>query len=49
MDQIDFYKTKLNYETDSWDLGEAINNRESVIVIDARAESSYEDEHILQQ
>ena len=46
MDQIDFYNAKLNYETDSWDLSEALNNGESVVVIDARAPETYAIEHI---
>ena len=26
MNQTEFYQAKLNYETDSWDLYEALNN-----------------------
>lgn len=29
MNQVEFYNAKLNYETDSWDLSEAINNNKS--------------------
>ena len=46
MNQIEFYKAKLNYETDSWDLFEALNNGESIVVIDARSPEAYETEHI---
>ena len=46
MEQIEFYKAKLNYETDSWDLSEALNSSENVVVIDARAIQAYEHEHI---
>ncbi|WP_372880440.1 rhodanese-like domain-containing protein [Psychromonas sp.] len=44
MDQITFYKAKLEYETDSWDLSEAIANGDDVI--DARSPEAYELEHI---
>ncbi len=46
MDQITFYKAKLEYETDSWDLSEAIANGNNVIVIDARSSEAYALEHI---
>ena len=46
MNQIEFYQAKLNYETDSWDLFEALNNGESIVVIDARSQEAYELEHI---
>lgn len=46
MNQTDFYKAKLQYETDSWDLYEGIQNKANIVVIDARANSAYEKEHI---
>ncbi|RLT93514.1 rhodanese-like domain-containing protein [Ketobacter sp.] len=46
MDQIEFYQAKLMYETDSWDLSEALNRGEPVVVIDARSKEAYEREHI---
>lgn len=46
MDQIEFYKAKLSYETDSWDLFEAIKSQESIIVVDARSEEAFKTEHI---
>ena len=46
MNQTEFYKAKLNYETDSWDLYEALNNGEPIVVIDARSPEAYELEHI---
>ncbi len=46
MNQAEFYQAKLNYETDSWDLFEALNNGEPVVVIDARSSEAYEIEHI---
>ena len=46
MNQADFYKAKLQYETDAWDLSESLNNGENVIVIDARSTDAYAIEHI---
>ena len=46
MNQTEFYKAKLNYETDSWDLFEALKNGEPIVVIDARSPEAYEIEHI---
>lgn len=46
MNHIEFYQAKLNYETDSWDLFEALNNGEPVVVIDARSPEAYTIEHI---
>ena len=46
MNQTEFYQAKLNYETDAWDLFEAINNGEPIVVIDARSPEAYELEHI---
>lgn len=44
--QIQFYEDKLKYEIDSWDLSESLKNNEKVIVIDARANEAYNNEHI---
>lgn len=46
MNQTQFYKAKLAFETDSWDLHQSIENSEDLIVIDARSESAYATEHI---
>ena len=46
MEQIEFYKAKLSYETDSWDLSESLKNGENIVVIDARSKEAYEIEHI---
>lgn len=46
MNQIDFYSAKLEYETDSWDLSEALHNGDDIIVIDARSPEAYSIEHI---
>lgn len=45
-DQINFYEAKLRYETDSWDLFEALQKSENLIVVDARSPEAYEKEHI---
>ena len=46
MNHTEFYQAKLNYDTDSWDLFEALNNGEPVVVIDARSAEAYALEHI---
>lgn len=46
MNQQDFYQAKLDFETDSWDLSEALNNGEGIIVIDARSPEAFRAEHI---
>ena len=46
MDPLEFYHAKLEFETDSWDLSEALNNGEGVVVIDARSPEAYTLEHI---
>ncbi|MCG8344435.1 MAG: rhodanese-like domain-containing protein [Chlorobiales bacterium] len=46
IDQAGFYEAKLNYETDSWDVYEALENSEGIIVIDARSSEAYAKEHI---
>ena len=44
--QIQHYENKLRYETDSWDLNEAIQNGEQVVVIDARSPEAFAEGHI---
>lgn len=46
MNQTDFYKAKLRYETDSWDLSEALARGDGVVVVDARSVEAYQLEHI---
>lgn len=48
MKQVDFYEAKLRFETDSWDLFEAMSGQEPVIAVDARSKEAYEKEHIPQ-
>ena len=45
-DPIQHYEDKLSYEIDSWDLNEAIQNGERIVVIDARSSETFEEEHI---
>ncbi len=47
MNQIDFFQAKLDHETDSWDLSEAMkNNRSGTVVLDARSPEAFAKEHI---
>lgn len=46
MEQIEFYKSKIDYEIDSWDLNELLKKDKKVIIIDTRSEEAYEKEHI---
>ena len=45
-DQIQHYEDKLRHETDSWDLNEAIQNGEGIVVIDARSPEAFAEGHI---
>jgi rhodanese-related sulfurtransferase len=42
------FRDKLRYETDAWDLNEMLRSGASVVVIDARGEAAYNNEHIPQ-
>ena len=46
IDQMNYYQSKLAYETDSADLQEALDKGEAVVVVDGRSVSAYEHEHI---
>lgn len=46
LDQRKHYADKLAYEIDSWDLKQALENGEPVVVIDTRSAKAYEVEHI---
>lgn len=46
MNQMEFYKAKLSFEIDAWDLSESINNNENIVVIDARSPEAYQTEFI---
>lgn len=45
-DQIRFYEAKLAFETDAWDLFEAMAVSAEVVAIDTRSELAYRREHI---
>ena len=45
-DQLLFYKAKLEYEIDSWDLNDSLNRGEDVMVVDARSMEAFQSEHI---
>jgi rhodanese-related sulfurtransferase len=45
-DQQSYYKNKLNYEIDSSDLYQSLEEGGKIIVIDARSTDAYEKEHI---
>jgi rhodanese-related sulfurtransferase len=45
-EQLKHYQNKLAYETDSWDLKVALENKENVIVIDVRSPQAYNVEYI---
>jgi len=45
-EQVKFYESKLNYEIDSSDVFDAINNGEEIVVVDTRKPFAYEKEHI---
>jgi rhodanese-related sulfurtransferase len=40
------FRDKLAFETDAWDLNEMLRAGEHVVVVDARSETSYAQEHI---
>jgi rhodanese-related sulfurtransferase len=45
---ISHFRDKLAYETDAWDLNEMLRSGENVVIIDARSEASYAQEHLPQ-
>ena len=46
VDQLNHYEQKLAFETDSWDLYEAMSRNEPVVVIDGRSAEAYARERI---
>ena len=44
--QLAHYQAKLSYETDSWDVFEALGAGEPVVVVDGRSAEAYAEEHI---
>ncbi len=45
--KIEHYESKLSFEADSSDVWTAVDNKENVIVLDARSPKAYENEHIV--
>ena len=46
IDQMDFYQRKLSYEMDSFDVYEAVERGDPIVVVDGRSSSAYAEEHI---
>ncbi|CAN0381832.1 unnamed protein product, partial [Ectocarpus sp. 4 AP-2014] len=42
----DYFRSKLEFETDSWDLNRALNAGEPIVVIDARSRDAFDAEHL---
>jgi rhodanese-related sulfurtransferase len=40
------FRAKLTFETDAWDLNEMLRQGEDVVVVDARSEAAFVQEHI---
>ena len=45
-EHVKHYSSKLEFETDSWDLALAIKGGEKIVVVDARSAEAYAREHI---
>jgi rhodanese-related sulfurtransferase len=45
---VNHFRAKLAHETDAWDLRAMLRERDDVVVIDARSEAAYLQEHIPQ-
>ena len=45
-DQLEFYRRKLTFEIDSWDLYESLEKEIKIQVIDTRSPEAYNREHI---
>ena len=45
-DQMNHYKSKLDFEMDSWDVHEALGNGKRLVVVDGRTAEAYAREHI---
>src|SRR5262245_58332607 len=43
---LSLYRDKLEFETDAWDLNEMLHAGKDVVLIDARSESAFAQEHI---
>jgi rhodanese-related sulfurtransferase len=45
-ESAEHFRKKLTFEIDAWDLNELLRANADVVVIDARSEAAYADEHI---
>ena len=45
-DQAQYYKAKLQYEIDRWDLNEALGRGDEVLLVDTRSPEAYGKSHI---
>ncbi|MEO0530389.1 MAG: rhodanese-like domain-containing protein [Planctomycetota bacterium] len=43
---VEHYEAKLDHEIDSWDLNEARQRGEAIVVIDTRSRAAYDAEHL---
>jgi rhodanese-related sulfurtransferase len=43
---ISHFRDKLAFETDAWDLNEMLRENANVVIVDARTEAAYAQEHI---
>jgi rhodanese-related sulfurtransferase len=45
-DQVDYYRAKLQYEIDPWDLNEALGRGDKILLVDTRSPDAYARGHI---
>ena len=45
-DQVRYYKAKLQYEIDPWDLNEALGRGDKITLVDTRSREAYNRGHI---
>ena len=45
-DQVRYYKAKLQYEIDPWDLNEALGRGDKILLVDTRSPEAYGRSHI---
>jgi rhodanese-related sulfurtransferase len=45
-DQVQYYKNKLQYEIDPWDVNQALERGEKILLVDTRSPESYEKSHL---
>jgi rhodanese-related sulfurtransferase len=45
---ISHFRSKLDFETDAWDLNGMLREHKNVVVVDTRSEAAYAQEHIPQ-